>query len=56
MEIIKVKSKQAYKDKEGKEHNYYNYYLKLDNGKSIAIKPAFPRDYVLLNLVSKYVK
>lgn len=56
MKLIKTKSKQTYKNKDGKDCHYYNFALQLDNGKRIAIKPSFSRDYVVLNAVCELVK
>lgn len=57
MELIKVKSNKTYKDKKGNEHNYYNYYLVLDNGSRIQIKASFPmKDNAKLDVIAKYVK
>lgn len=41
------------KDKQGQEKKYTNYFLELENGNYIAIKPAFLNDYKLLYVVSE---
>lgn len=56
MKIIKIKSKNTYKNKHGKECHYYNFAIQLENGKRIAIKPAFDRDYLALNVICEGVK
>lgn len=56
MKVIKKQSKETYKNKNDKECHYYHYYLELENGKRIQIKPAFKEDYKSLDLVSNYVK
>lgn len=56
MKVIKKQSKTTYETKEGKENHYYNYFLVLDNGKSIAIRPSFSKDYARLDTISEYVK
>ena len=40
MRLIKKKSTKTYQGEDKKEHPYYNYYLELDNGKRISVKPA----------------
>lgn len=51
LKLIKIKSKQTYKNKEGKECHYYNFALVLENGKRVQIKPSFARDYLILNCI-----
>ena len=53
MELVRM-SKEVKKD--GEKKNYTNYYIKLDNGNYIPIKPAFNDDYKLLYVISKEVK
>ena len=55
MKVIKVQGKQTYKNKQGVEKHYYNYYLVCDNGKSIQIKCQFDTDYARLDMVAEYV-
>lgn len=38
MRVIKKKAKATYKNKDGKERHYYNYYLEFDNGCRVAIR------------------
>lgn len=54
MKLVKKQSKQTYKNKEGKEKHYYNYFVELDNGKRVQIKPAFRDDTRTLDAVSEY--
>lgn len=56
MKIIKKQSKEMYKNKNGKEVHYYNYYVQLENGKRIQIKCAFQDDYRALDCVAEYVR
>ena len=57
MKIIKIKSSKTYKDKEGIEHNYINYYIEFENGYKMAFKPCFTKDYTILNGVAyEYTK
>lgn len=44
MRLIKKQSKQLYKNKEGEEKHYYNYFLQFENGKRVQVKPAFKED------------
>jgi len=39
--------------KDGVEKKYTNYFLVLDNGNYIPIKPAFQNDYKLLYVISE---
>lgn len=52
--IVKRQSKKTYKNKDGKERHFYNYYVELENGKRIQVKPAFDKDYVVLDSVCLY--
>ena len=56
MNVIKKQSKNTYKDKNGKERHYYNYYLVCENGKSIQIRCAYVEDYARLDMLVDYVK
>lgn len=53
MKLIKVIKNETYKGNNGKTYHYQNYYIELDNGKKIAIKPAFAKDYQALELISE---
>lgn len=51
---MKLISKQhTYEGKDGIEKLGYNYYIVLDNGNRIAIKPSFSKDYSILFLLSE---
>lgn len=52
MKVIKVKSNKTYKDKNGIERNYSNYYIEFDNGYKLAFKPCFKQDYKILDGVA----
>lgn len=55
MKLIKVIKKETYKGKDGNIYNYKNYYIRLDNGKMIAIKPTFKDDYKTLEILSETI-
>ena len=55
MKIIKVISKQTYTGKDGKEHHYNNYAIVLPSGRKIQIKPAFTKDYAILDAVAELI-
>lgn len=52
--LLKKQSKQTYKNKNGKEVHFYNYYLESDNGKRIQIKCAFKEQTQLLDMIADY--
>lgn len=54
MRLIKRQSNQKYKNKNGEEKHYYNYFLELDNGKRIQVKPSFVDDKRTLDAVAEY--
>lgn len=55
MKLIKKQSKQTYKNpKTGKEGHYYNYFLQLDNGKRIQVKPAFKDDIKAFDTICEF--
>lgn len=56
IKLIKRKSKKTYKNKEGKEKHYYNFFIVGDNGKEIAVRACFPeKDNKLMDYLSEYV-
>ena len=55
MKLIKVIIKQTYTGKDGKEYHYNNYAIVLPNGKRIQIRPAFVKDYAILNAVAELI-
>lgn len=55
MKIIKVISKQTYTGKDGKNYHYNNYEIVLPNGRKVQIKPAFNKDYAILNAVAELI-
>ena len=54
--MIYKQTGKTYKGKDGKEHNYINYYLELDNGKRVAIRTFEPKDLSVLDGVAIYEK
>lgn len=54
MKLVKKQSKATYKNKEGKEAHYYNYFIVADNGKRIQVKPAFKDDSKALDVLAEY--
>ena len=54
--LVKKQSKKTYIGKDKKERHYYNYYLVVDNGVSICIRPSFSKDNVKLDMVATYEK
>lgn len=56
MKLIVKTSSETYLAANGKEYNYKNYYLLLDNGRYIAIKPAFVKDYATLALLAEIIE
>lgn len=55
MKIIKIISKQTYTGKNGKLYHYNNYAVVLENGKRIQIRPAFAKDYAILDAVAELI-
>lgn len=55
MKVIKVISKQTYTAKNGKTYHYNNYAIVLPNGRKVQIKPAFSKDYAILDAVAELV-
>lgn len=55
MKIIKVISKQTYTGKNGKEYHYNNYAIVLPSGRKIQFRPAFVKDYAILDAVAELI-
>lgn len=53
--IVKVISKDTYKDSKGREHQKTNYYLVV-NEQYVAIRPSFADGYGKLDLVAEVVR
>lgn len=53
MKLVKKQSKQTY-EKNGKKKHFYNYFLQLENGKRIQVKPAFKDDVKLFDYVAEF--
>ena len=47
--------KYVYTGKDGKEYTGHNFYLSLDNGRKISIKPSFYKDTAKLLILSKEI-
>lgn len=57
LKLIKKQSKKTYKNNKGEEKHYYNFFLRTDEGKEIAIRACFPdKDNHVLDFLSEYVK
>ena len=55
MKIIKVISKQTYTGKDGKKYHYNNYAIVLPSGRKVQIRPAFSKDYAILDIVAELI-
>lgn len=55
MKLIKVISKQTYTGKNGKTYHYNNYAIVLPSGRKIQIRPAFVKDYAILDAVAELI-
>lgn len=55
MKIIKIIRKETYNGKDGNTYHYNNYAIVLPNGKYIQIRPAFVKDYDILNAVAELI-
>lgn len=55
MRVIQIISDKTYKGKDGNTYHYRNFVLELPNGKRIQIKPAFSKDYAVLNVIAEIV-
>lgn len=55
MKLVKVQSHFISKQEKnkGEKVSTWNYYIQLDNGNYIAIKPSFKNDYKLLFLLAE---
>lgn len=57
VKVVKVvDTEKKYLDKKGNEHISVNYYLVLENGEWVAIRPAFGKGYSMLNAICDCVK
>ena len=55
MKLIQIISNRTYTGKDGKTYHHRNFALVLPNGKQIVIKPAFTKDYALLDVLAEIV-
>lgn len=51
MDLVKVIKNKKYVAKNGKEYYENNFYLVLENGKWLAIKPSFSKNYETLEIL-----
>jgi len=52
MKVLSKKVVVKSKEKGVPDSTYINYYLELDNGYRVAIKPCFPNDYGVLRTIA----
>ena len=52
MRVNVISTKHQYKGKDGSDKVGLNFYLVLDNGKTIAIQPSFAQGYIQLSLIA----
>ncbi|HKM40263.1 MAG TPA: hypothetical protein VJZ99_00030 [Patescibacteria group bacterium] len=55
MKIVKIISNKTYIGKDGNTYHYNNYAILLDNGRQIQIRPAFTKDYTILNAIAELI-
>lgn len=55
MKIVKIISDKTYIGNDGKTYHYNNYAILLDNGRKIQIRPAFSKDYIVLNAIAELI-
>lgn len=53
VKLICVVSDKTYKAENGNEYNEKHYFLELENGTRIAVKPCFKDDYKLFSIISE---
>lgn len=56
MKVVKRKGQKTFTGKDGKEHNYINYYLELDNGTNRYSFTVNASDLKVLDGVANYEK
>lgn len=55
MKLIKIISDKTYIGNDGNTYHYNNYAIMLDNGRKIQIRPAFSKDYAILNAIAELI-
>ena len=55
MKLIKIISDKTYIGQDGNTYHYNNYAILLDNGRKIQIRPAFSKDYMILNAIAELI-
>lgn len=55
MKLIKIISNKTYIGDDGNTYHYNNYAILLDNGRKIQIRPAFSKDYAILNAFAELI-
>lgn len=57
MKVVKVVNlDKKYQARNGKEYTQVNYYLVLDNGNYVGIRPSFSKGYTALDSIAEMVK
>lgn len=51
MDLLKKQAKYISK-KDGKEHTCYNFFIRLENGKRMSVKPSFKNDYIVMSAIA----
>lgn len=51
IKLICVVSDETYKGTDGKEYHSKHYFLELENGTRVAVKPCFKDDYKIFGLI-----
>jgi len=55
MKLVKIISNKTYIGNDGNTYHYNNYAILLDNGRQIQIRPAFSKDYAILNAIAELI-
>lgn len=54
--LIRYFNGKTHKGADGKNYEDESYYLELDNGNRIAVKPSFTDDYKVFKLIAEVVR
>ena len=55
MKLVKIISDKTYIGEDGNTYHYNNYAILLNNGRKIQIRPAFSKDYMILNAIAELI-